>query len=60
MCRQNSVRNYKNFVRCKFAFQRLIFRLIYICFLDKSFVYQIVTNSLIINFYIFEISNLQF
>ena len=60
MCQQSNARIYKNFVRCKFTFQRLIFRLIYICFLYKLSVYHIVIDSLITSFYIFEISNLQF
>ena len=58
MCRQSSVRVYKNFVRCKFTFQRLIFRLIYICFLYKLSVYYMVSNSFVTSFYIFETSNL--
>ena len=44
MCRQNSARIYKNFACYKDDFQRLSFRLIYICFSYKSFVYHIVTN----------------
>ena len=48
MCRQNSAQIYKNSVRCKFAFQRLIFRLINICIFYKLFLY--ILSQIIINY----------